>query len=119
MNRPSHQEQGRISLAQAEEELAKDDLRQASEKGWGAASQMVKAVADARGWDHKGHAQLFKAVGSLAGEHDDKALRRLFSSSNDLHINFYDGYLSQHEVSVRMEDVALFVRKMDAILAEA
>ncbi len=90
MNRPSHQEQGRISLAQAEEELAKDDLRQASEKGWGAASQMVKAVADARGWDHKGHAQLFKAVGSLADEHDDKALRRLFSSANDLHINFYD-----------------------------
>ena len=31
-------------LTQAREELAKGDLRQASEKGWGAAAQMVKVV---------------------------------------------------------------------------
>ena len=39
-------------MEQANEELARDDLRQASEKGWGAASQIVKAVAEERGWEH-------------------------------------------------------------------
>ena len=118
MNRPSHQEQSRVFLTQATDELAKEDLRQASEKGWGAASQIVKAVADARGWDHKGHAQLFKAVGLLADEHEDDEIRDLFSSANDLHINFYDGYLERREVAVRLDRVTRFVNKIDAILAE-
>ncbi len=119
MDRPLHQQQSRVFLAQATEELAKDDLRQASEKGWGAASQIVKAVADSRGWDHKGHSQLFSAVGTIANELEDRALRLMFSSANDLHINFYDGYLSNNEVAVRLADVADFVDKMEAILAEA
>ena len=47
----TYREQSRrgVFLAQAHEELAKGDLQQASEKGWGAASQMVKAVAQERG----------------------------------------------------------------------
>ena len=50
----TYREQSRVFLAQAHfEELAKGDLQQASEKGWGAASQMVKAIAQERtrnGW---------------------------------------------------------------------
>ena len=119
MDRPSHQQQSRIFLSQATEELAKDDLRQASEKGWGAASQIVKALADVRGWDHKGHAHLFRAVGMVADEHHDDEFRSLFAFANDLHINFYDGYLDGHEVAVRLNHVSRFVDKMDAILSEA
>jgi hypothetical protein len=33
-------------LAKAQEALELDDLAQASEKGWGAAAQMVKAVTE-------------------------------------------------------------------------
>ena len=40
-------------LAQARAELDQGDIRQASEKGWGAAAQMVKTVAQARGWPQK------------------------------------------------------------------
>ena len=45
-------ERSRIFLAQAFEELEKGDLSQASEKGWGAAAQMLKAIAQEGGWDH-------------------------------------------------------------------
>ena len=45
-------------LAQGLEELAKGDPRQASEKGWGATEQMIKAVASSRGWKHDSHASL-------------------------------------------------------------
>ena len=43
-------ERSRIYLAQAAEEFDRDELGQASEKGWGAAVSMVKAVAEERGW---------------------------------------------------------------------
>ena len=39
--------------------LAEGDLLQASEKGWGAAAQMVKAVAETRGWRHSTHRDLY------------------------------------------------------------
>ena len=45
-----HDATGREFLARARAYLAEDDLLQASEKGWGAAAQMVKAAAEARGW---------------------------------------------------------------------
>ena len=117
MDRPSHQQQSRVFLAQAEEELGKEDLRQASEKGWGAASQMVKAVADARGWSHGRHGSLFQAVRRLAEETDDEELSLLFGAASELHTNFYDGYLDPENVEVHLHRVARFVEKMDAILA--
>ena len=58
----TYREQSRIFLSQAYEELAKGDLQQASEKGWGAASQMVKAIAQERGWRHRSHRHLQNAV---------------------------------------------------------
>ena len=39
-------------LTQAFEKLEKGDLPQAPEKGWGAATKMLKAIAQERGWDH-------------------------------------------------------------------
>ena len=40
-------------LRQAKVELAAGDVRQASEKGWGAAAQIVKAIAARRDWEHQ------------------------------------------------------------------
>ena len=54
VSRLAYRDQSRAYLEQANEELARDDLLQASEKGWGAASQIVKAVAEERGWEHIG-----------------------------------------------------------------
>lgn len=52
-----YRRQAREFLAKAREYLAADDLHQASEKGWGAAAWMAKAVAEVRGWEYTGHAQ--------------------------------------------------------------
>ena len=40
-------------LNKAYQYLAEDDLPQASEKAWGAAAEMVKAIAEERGRYHK------------------------------------------------------------------
>ena len=57
-----HTETAREFLIKGRAHLAEGDLLQASEKGWGAASQMVKAVAEARGWRHSTHGDLYRTV---------------------------------------------------------
>ena len=79
-------------LAAARACLAEGDLMQASAKAWGAAEQMVQAVAESRGWDHADRGDLYRAVGRLAEESPDQELRRLFLSANALDQNSYEGY---------------------------
>jgi hypothetical protein len=50
-------QQARQFLAKSREDLGKGDLHQASEKGWGAAARMAKAVATAQGWEYGRHDQ--------------------------------------------------------------
>ena len=45
MTTEKYQLAGRRFLTQARRELAEGDLAQASEKGWGAAAQVLKAIA--------------------------------------------------------------------------
>ena len=105
----------RVFLRQAGEELEAGDLRQASEKAWGAAAQAVKAIAEQRGWEHYTHAHLFRHVDRFSAELDSAELGRLFRSANSLHVNFYEGHQTAVAVRGGIEDVRLFVGKLDAI----
>ena len=109
----SYIEQGKNFLSQAYKELSDGDLRQASEKGWGAASQVVKALAVARGWEHGRHSSLYQAVGQLVAETGDQEFRRLFAVAGELHSNFYDGFLDFPDVEAHLGDVKLFVEKVE------
>ena len=60
-----HVNQARDFLAKSREYLTQGDLHQASEKGWGAAAHMVKAVAIAQGWEYERHSD-FSQVLNLA-----------------------------------------------------
>ena len=99
-------------LEQARQELDRGDVRQASEKGWGAAAQAVKALAEDRGWQHKSHAALFNAVSRLAREADNDDLNSLFHVANSLHSNFYENTQNADMVSAGLVDVAKFVTLM-------
>ena len=50
-----YRQQAREFLVKSRQYLAGDDLHQASEKGWGAAAWMAKAVAEAQGWKYTRH----------------------------------------------------------------
>ncbi len=109
-------EQSRIYLSQAYDELAKGDLGQASEKGWGAAALMVKAVAQQRGWEHRGHRHLHGIIGTLFDETGDSELASLFGIAGDLHINFYENRSEANIVGNHVRQVERFVEKMEALL---
>ena len=99
-------------LEQARQELAAGDIRQASEKGWGAAAQAVKDVAERRGWGHKSHYALFEAVRLLVNETDNEDLDTLFHVANSLHSNFYENWMPKESVSSGVDRVAEFVELM-------
>lgn len=111
-----YHESSRFLLEQARAELAKGDVRQASEKGWGAAAQIVKAVAHSRGWEHRGHSLLFDAVDDLRRETSDADLSRLFNIANALHMNFYEDWRGAESVGESLDDVERFLDKMDPLV---
>ena len=108
-----HTETAAALLIEARACLDEGGLSQASEKGWGAAARMVKAVAEERGWRHTSHGDLYRAVDRLAGELADEDLKRLFHSAGELHRNFYEGWMSEEAVADGISDVADFVRRLD------
>ena len=104
---------GRELLEKARHELAQGDLRQASEKGWGAAAQTVKAVAEERGWRHDGHAALFEVVNRMVSETGDRHLGMIFYTANGLHINFYENVMGRELVEIGLDQVERFVDGLD------
>ena len=102
-------------LEQARIELAAGDTRQASEKGWGAAAQAVKAVAESRGWEHRNHAALFRAVARLANGSEDEDIHRWFHIASSLHVNFYENWLEADAVEVGLSDVNRLVDRLESI----
>ncbi len=95
--------------------LAEDDFVQASEKGWGAAAQMVKATAEARRWRHNGHRQLFDIVKRLVDETGDRNIYDLFNAANSLHSNFYENWMPRDMVEATLEQIQQLLSKLEAL----
>jgi len=103
-------------LQEGEEALAGGDLRQASEKLWGAAAQAVKRAAEERGLGHDSHAPLFQVIEELVRERGDGELRTLFAMAHLLHINFYENWLAAEAVAEGARWVRELVDRMERIL---
>lgn len=105
-------------LREAEELISKGDYVQASEKLWGAAAEMVKAVAMKRDLKELGeHRILFEYVSKLDKESPELNLKRLFMTARLLHTNFYEDELSaDYIVGIGYKDVIEFIDKMRRLL---
>ena len=91
------------------------DFRQASEKGWGAAAQMIKAVAE--NWKdddvvHGRHQDLRTLVAGLATADQEPELEFMFQSAQSLHENFYENNLPQYIVDLHLRQVNGFISKI-------
>ena len=112
----SYQSASRQLLAKADQEISEGDLLQASEKLWGAAAHMVKAVAQNRGWEHSSHRALYQVISRLVGETGDGELRDLFLIASQLHANFYEGWLLPEDVEAEQPRVRELVRRLEALV---
>ena len=82
--------QAEVFLARSQEYLAAGDLHQASEKGWGAAAHMAKAVAVAQGWEYRKHRDFVPVMNQARRVADNPRLLDLRGRAESLHDNFYE-----------------------------
>ena len=115
MAMPTCQIDSRHLLAQAREDLYLGDTRQASQKGWAAAAQIVKSVAETRGWAHHDHAALYHVIRRLADETGDEDIRRLFDVAGNLQVNFYENWNNAANVADSLDDIAQFLDKLEPL----
>ena len=116
MQPPTYRAASRELMAQAANELAVGDSRQAAEKAWGAAAQMIKAIAQNRGWRHDNHFLLFQTVNSLAQETGDRQIATLFQVAGSLHTNFYENWQPTESVAAGIQDVEQLLDKLEPLL---
>ncbi len=94
---------------QAMVELDAGDLRQASEKLWGASAQALKSLAERRGWRHGSHGEFHRILRRLRSEMDVTELRQQFAFASELHTNFYENWLDETEIRESAVHVRDFV----------
>lgn len=112
----TYHDASRHLLAQGVQELSMGDTRQASEKGWGAAAQMLKSIAERRGWEHKGHREIRRVASRLAQETGDADIRRLYRVASDMHTNFYEDVDTPEDVAAGLDDVQRLLDKLEQLV---
>ena len=90
-------------LRDADREYAESDIFQASEKLWGAASQVAIAEMHRRGIRPQKHAAIIQFVREFATEVEEPILFAQFKVAEALHSNFYHGWMEDHQFEENRE----------------
>ena len=103
-----YRQQAHIFLGRAREYLAVDDLHQASEKGWGAAAWMAKAVAVTHSWQYENHAQFGVVLRNANALRQNGRLRLLSEVAYGLHRSYYTRklFLDADTIGQSLDDMA-------------
>ena len=98
-------------LERARSYLADGDLHQASEKAWGAAAHMAKAVAAANGWTYEKHSDFSIVLNNAWELTGNDQIRPLRAIANDLHGYYYvrKRFLNADVIAADIESVAELV----------
>ena len=104
-------------LDDAEAEFARGDMLQASEKGWGAVAEAVKAAAILRGLEHRSHRDLRFAAMDIAAESGEPRIGGLFRTAESLHVNYYEAWMPPQEVRECLDDAAELVGILESLSA--
>ena len=111
-----HRERSRHFLALVDEELARGELEEASNKVWGAAAHAIKAVAERRGWQHHAHTLLEQAVYRLVNE--ENAPRDLLiqcMTASAYHQRFYGSPPEAEFIRAGQELIAEFIQTLESL----
>ena len=105
-------------IGQANDYLRRRNNVQASEKGWGAAAQALKAIAEERGWNHQGHGLLVDIAKQVADELSRPDLFIAFGAAQSLHVNFCENWLETDAVEAYLDAVKSLLSELERVRAE-
>jgi hypothetical protein len=112
-----YRQQARYFLGKGREYLAEGDLHQASEKGWGAAAWMAKAVAVAQGWDYREHAQFGVVLRNASDLTGNDRLLDLSAIAYGLHRGYYTRkrFLSDRSIARNLDQMAELIDTLEPL----
>ena len=102
-------------MARAEDYLRQGDLKQASEKSWGAAACALKAIAEQRGWQHQSHSLLYDISNQIADELGRTELHDMFSAAKAMHQNFYENWEPEEGVEYAVGRVKDYLAELETV----
>ena len=111
-------EMSRWCIGQADNYLRRRNNIQASEKGWGAAAQALKSVAEERGWNHRGHSLIVDVAQQIADEQGRPDLFISFGAAQSLHVNFYENWLATDSVAAYLNAVKALLPELERVRTE-
>ena len=116
-----YRQQAREFLVKSRQYLAEDDLHQASEKGWGAAAWMAKAVAEAQGWKYTRHDEFADVLNRARLLSGDARLRTFRRIANELHGYFYTRkrFLHAEDISDGLDGIAVLLDILEPLTETA
>ena len=114
-----YRQQAYAFLDRARGYLTSDDLHQASEKGWGAAAWMAKAVAVAQGWEYGQHAHFGVVLNNASDLTGNDRLLELSDTAYRLHRNYYTRkqFLSPRSISHSLDRMAELLDILEPLTA--
>ena len=111
-----HRERSHHFLNLVDDELARGELEEASNKVWGAAAHAIKAVAELRGWPHHAHGLLEDAVYRLINEEGAPPhLRGQYYIASHFHQRFYGGPPPADGIRYGEEVIAEFIEALERL----
>ncbi|MEO0245725.1 MAG: PaREP1 family protein, partial [candidate division WOR-3 bacterium] len=103
-------------LQEAEKLYKEGDLSQAGEKYYGAVAELLKAIGEKRGWEHKGHIPRRKIILKLDDEYPELNLWLLYKSVETLHQNFYENDLTEEMFDEDKKNAETLISYLEKIL---
>jgi uncharacterized protein (UPF0332 family) len=111
-----HQERSHHFLNLVDDELARGELEEASNKVWGAAAHAIKAVAERRGWQHHAHALLEETVDRLVSEENaPRDILIQYMTASAYHQRFYGNPPSVAKIIAGKELMAEFIQTLESL----
>ena len=111
-----HRERSRHFLDLVDDELARGELEEASNKLWGAAAHAIKAVAERRGWEHYVHRLLEAAVYRLVHEeHAPRDLLIQYITASAYHQRFYGEPPEAEYIRAGKELITQFIDTLESL----
>ena len=116
-----YRRQAREFMLKSRQYLADGDLHQASEKGWGAAAWMAKAVAEAQGWKYTRHDEFADVINRARILSGDARLRNLRRAANELHGYFYTRrrFLDAADIGEGLDEIAAMLDILEPLASPA
>lgn len=102
-------------MVRAEDYLRQGDLKQASEKSWGAAACALKSIAEQRGWHHQSHSLLHDIANQVVDELGRPDLHDMFVHAKSMHQNFYENWEPEEGVEYAVGRIKAYLAELESV----